>query len=329
MRSTEESTTTHSPEVSVILCVFNGAETLRATMNSVLAQDGVDLELVVIDDGSTDDSWHVISEVAAADDRVRAFQVSNGGVCRARNYGMDLARADLVAFVDHDDVYLPGKLSRQLRHLREHRDLAVSSTFGWRVGASGRRLSAYDVGPTTDEQFEAMREDGAVIYLLASSVVARKQALLAAGSFRNEYRPAEDVDLWTRVADRHQVQTLPERLVDYRIHADSASSKGLFRQLEVTELIERNTLRRRAGRTELTLEEFRDLRAGRPALVKVKERLLWRSRYAYRKAGGLLADRRPQGALWLLWSFVLYPAVPIKRLRSQFAYLSKRNEERV
>lgn len=315
---TEMTETADKLDVSVVMCVYNGATTLQAALKSVLTQRDVDLELIVIDDGSTDGGWETISRAAAADERVRAFRKSNDGVCAARNDGVSVARSELVAFIDHDDLFLPGKLSKQVQHLRENPDVAVSSTFGWRIGDGGHRLSAFDVGPTSREQYEVLRAAGEPMYLLASSVVARKAVLTAAGSFRSEYTPAEDVDLWTRIADEHVVLALADRLVEYRVHALSASTRRLFHQLEITELIRENARRRRTRTGEMAYAEFRNLRAARPAGERLKERLRWHSRHAYRRAGGLLADRRPSGVLWLLASLLLYPAIPFRRLKAQF-----------
>ena len=96
---------------SVVMPVYNAGGFLRAAISSILAQEFRDFELLLIDDGATDGSAAVCDEFAACDGRVRVFHRENGGICRARNFGIEKASGQYVMFSDHDDEYLPGYLS--------------------------------------------------------------------------------------------------------------------------------------------------------------------------------------------------------------------------
>ena len=310
-----------APLVTVAILVYNGERYLAETIRCVQAQTESRIEILVMDDGSTDGSRAIAEEAGQEDDRVRVVSIPNSGVAHARNVALKEATAPLVALLDHDDLFLPEKLEAQLEAFQEHPDVAVVGTFGWRMGSRGAVLSAFDVGPVTREEFHRKRDKNSLIYLLASSVMLRRDVVERIGGFRKEPGGSEDVDLWTRIADEHVILTLPRRLVKYRVHATSQSTGGLFAQMENTERLVLNTRRRRSGEPELSLSEFRSLRASEPTWRKLRRWFHWRSRYAYRVAGGHLADRRPIGALWLVLSFVLAPTVPLGRLRQQFVPL--------
>ncbi len=100
--------------VSVVVPVYNGAEYLEKTVESILAQDYQTIELILVDDGSKDDSKVLITRLAAQDHRIKAFFNPNGGVAYARNFGIAQSVGDFIAFCDQDDLWLPSKLSQQM-----------------------------------------------------------------------------------------------------------------------------------------------------------------------------------------------------------------------
>jgi hypothetical protein len=144
-----------------------------------------------------------------------------------------------------------------------------------------------------------------------------RQRALAVGGFRASMTPAEDVDLWTRLSDDGVVLTLPERLVLYRVRASSESTSRFFEQMERADLIAVNAKRRRARQCEITPAAWHAMRAGDPLGVRLRRARLWRSRYFYRLGGGLLADRRSGGVLYLALATVLAPLTVVRRLRRQ------------
>ncbi|MCA1790280.1 MAG: hypothetical protein LC667_10610, partial [Thioalkalivibrio sp.] len=199
----------------------------------------------------------------------------------------------------------------------ENPDVAAVGTYGWRVGEKGHVLGVFDVGPKSREHFESLRRSDQLIYLLAPSVMLRRDVALALGGFRHEPDGGEDVDFWSRVADDHVVLTLRERLVRYRVHGASMSTTKLFGALRNTERLRVNVGRRRRGEPELSSPEHLELLKAQPFRQRLRRNLQWRSRYAYRVAGGMLANRNPIGFAWLGASFLLYPTVPLMRLRQQ------------
>jgi teichuronic acid biosynthesis glycosyltransferase TuaG len=135
--------------VSVVMPVYNAASTLAQSMESVLAQSHGDVELVVVDDGSSDRSWALIDAFAQRDPRVVAIRQPNAGVAAARNAGIDAASGDCMAFLDSDDWWHPCKLEIQLAGMRAAGALA-SYTAYQRVDPEGRALSMVQPPPRVD-----------------------------------------------------------------------------------------------------------------------------------------------------------------------------------
>lgn len=305
------------PRVTILLPLFNGEKYIDDALTSARGQTEDQIEIIVVDDGSTDRSREIAEGHAASDPRVRVFSKPNGGTSEARNYGLSKARAPYVALLDHDDVFLPTRIELGAAFLDNNPDVAVVGSYGYRIGATGREIGVFDVGPNSKEHFKRLRDADQVIFLLAASVTFRRDVVLGLGGFRSEQDGIEDVDLWTRVSDDHIVIALPERLVKYRVHAESVSSRKLFQQLDSLERLQMNTALRRRGELELTAEEFRRRLDAQGPLRRLRRALNRRSRFSYRMAGGLLADKNPVGVAWLLLAALLDPSVPVSRLRRQ------------
>jgi glycosyltransferase involved in cell wall biosynthesis len=306
-----------APLISVVLPVYNAGPFLESALESVLGQTMSDLELIVVDDASEDGSHATAGRYAARDPRVRLVRQEHAGVAVALNTGMELACAPWIALHASDDVSLPRRLERQLEFLSANTDIAVLGTWGWRTGSHGREIGVFDAGPLTRMEFDKLRRANEPIYLLATSVVFARDVGLAVGGFRTSAGAAEDIDLWTRIADTHTVLALPERLVRYRIHANSISTTRFFQQMEDALRVRENAARRRSGQPEVERAPFHTRLAAQPLPHRLGRMLRWRSQHSYRVAGGLIADRRPVGLVWLALSFALWPSLPAQRLKRQ------------
>lgn len=215
------------PQVSVIIPVWNGERHLKQAIESILGQDFVDFELIVIDDGSTDRSAEIVS--AFADEpRVMLHKQANAGVVAARNAGLRLAKAEFVAFLDADDIALPGRLARQVAFLRANPEVAV-------IGTDITYFSdPKGVMHTQKFPFGAARVAVALETgnpLAQPSVMLRKKMAIDAGGYREAFRyGAEDYDLWLRLSEKHPLDNLPEVLTLYRIHPDSLTHRRRHEQ---------------------------------------------------------------------------------------------------
>jgi glycosyltransferase involved in cell wall biosynthesis len=201
-----------NPAVSVVVATYNYARFLGAALESVRRQTFQSYEVVVVDDGSTDPTpWAV--KPFLADPRVRYYRRAHAGVAAAKNAGVRLARAPLVAFLDADDVWMPAKLARQVPLFRADPGLGVAYTRRWLIDEAGRRLE-YRQPPLFRGQ--VLRELYRTNFVCFSSAMVRRAALDDAGPFDEGLALAVDYDLWLRVALRHRFDYVDEPLVEYR-----------------------------------------------------------------------------------------------------------------
>jgi glycosyltransferase involved in cell wall biosynthesis len=194
------------PRISVLIPVWNNAETLGRAVDSILAQTFEELEVLVLDDGSTDSS----REVAAAyrDARVRPIALPHRGISLTLNAGLDDARAPFVAIHDADDWSLPERLERQLAVLESDRAVGVVGCRMREVDERGRTRRSrirLAVGDVTDRLLRFNSIPG-------SAAALRRDVALSVGGFDPRYRSAQDYDLWLRIADHHRVVCLPDEL---------------------------------------------------------------------------------------------------------------------
>jgi glycosyltransferase involved in cell wall biosynthesis len=246
--------------VSVVLPTFNRADTILRAIDSVLVQTHGCLELVVINDGSSDGTDEVLRGLS--DERVRTISLDrNRGQSAARNVGIRACRGDLVAFQDSDDEWLPNKLALQLDVLARQPDLAGVYCDMMRIDANGEH---YMKAPDLVVGAVAVFVEEGLFYqsfgIGTQSCVLRKDVLSKARGFREDMRCFEDLELLLYLAQRHRFHRVPQPLVRYY------DSDGVSKNSEA-ERDARGVLLRRYGARALkanpaaVLREVRSLRA--------------------------------------------------------------------
>jgi hypothetical protein len=209
-----------SPRVSVVIPTFNHAAYLPDAIDSVLTQSFSDLEVIVVDDGSTDETPEVVRRFT--DGRVRNLRQENRGLSAARNAGIAASRGSLVALLDADDLYEPHFLQVMVGVLDEHRD-AGAAYCGYRfVDRENRALQRAESRVVPPERFADVLLEGN--FLVPASVVARRASYEAVGPFDSSLRACEDWDMWLRMSRRFTFVGTSLRLVRYRLLSQSMSS---------------------------------------------------------------------------------------------------------
>src|SRR5262245_37218096 len=194
-----------TPTVSIVIATRNYGRYLAGALQSVLDQTWHDLEVIVIDDGSTDDTPEVIRPFLV-DPRVRTQQTDGLGQSRAKNLGIQLSRAPFIAFLDGDDEWLPTKLERQLP-LFENRAVGVVYSRRTLMDEGGREL------PTPNGTFARGRVYDDLLaqnFVCFSSVVVRRQVFESVGMFDPDLPLSIDYDLWLRVAGHYEFDFVNE-----------------------------------------------------------------------------------------------------------------------
>jgi glycosyltransferase involved in cell wall biosynthesis len=214
--------------ISVVVPVYNGALTIDETLRSVRAQTYRHLEILVVDDGSLDETPQIVQRHTAEDDRVRLIRQANGGVAAARNNGVAQAKGALLAFVDADDLWSAGKIEKQVLSL---------SAGGPRYALSYTWYAQIDKNSQIIDRSCRPTESGDVLARMCygnlvgngSSALVRKAAVLEVGGFNTELRAqraqgCEDLHFYFRIAERHLFALVPEFLTGYRSTPTNMSS---------------------------------------------------------------------------------------------------------
>jgi glycosyltransferase involved in cell wall biosynthesis len=201
------------PLVSVALPVRNGGADLPKAIDTILAQTLADFELIVINDGSTDDTAAVLDR--QRDQRLRVVHQDNAGLAASLNRAIALARGRYVARQDHDDWARPTRLEQQVAFLNANPDYALVGTRA-EIWVGDRPTARFHDHPVDDAalRFELLFDNPFV----HSSIMMRKSALDEVGGYATDptRQPPEDYELWSRLMRRHRVANLPERLTVYR-----------------------------------------------------------------------------------------------------------------
>ncbi|MDY0747266.1 glycosyltransferase [Paucibacter sp. R3-3] len=216
------------PRVSVVIPCFNATRYIAATVRSVLAQTGVELEVIVVDDGSTDDS---AACVAREFPQVRLIRRTNAGVAAARNAGIAAATGDWVAFCDADDIWLPGKLTAQFEVIAASRGCRMSYT-AWYVWTSAEPepdpALLREIEVETDQSAKWTGATGWLYPELlldcvvwTSTVLMQRSLLDEVGVFDPDLRIGEDYDLWLRTSRVTPIERVARPLALYRQHPAS------------------------------------------------------------------------------------------------------------
>lgn len=239
--------------VSVIIPLYNTEKYIGACLASVLGQTHQEFEVIVVDDGSTDGGAVIAENIG--DERIRVDRGANRGVAAARNRGLALARGEMVAFLDADDLWYPAKLSEQISLLQNDRGLvAVGAVFQYLSG-NGRVLGRMGQ-EVRDAGSRERLQRGRLMPFPISSLIARTDIVRAAGGFDESLPPVEDLDLMTRLALAGSVATVMRPLGAYRVHSNSASARQHVKMKMLTRFVEKRAEARLEGRPAPTLESF-------------------------------------------------------------------------
>ena len=238
--------------VSIVLPLFKSEPYLRSTLESVFAQTYPHWELVVVNDGSPDRSAQICRDIG--DERIRVFDRTNTGPCRSRNFGLTQIAGELVAFIDHDDLWRPTKLEKQIAHLAARPEVGVSYGPSEMIDADGRPLGLLQVPKLTDidareiicrcpvgnGSVPLIRREVLEETKFYADVDGQREAMY----FDEEARGWEDVELWFRIAVQTdwKFEGIPDCLTQYRIVPDGVAGNPERKQRGFEKGLERARL---------------------------------------------------------------------------------------
>lgn len=254
----------NTPLVSIIISTYNRAGLVLEAIDSALNQTYKNLEIILIDDGSTDNTKEIITSYI---DKIRYFYKTNGGISSARNYGIKQATGEYIAFLDSDDKWFPEKIEKQLDFLLTHRDMEG-------VLCNVEFISDGKVADKRTNIREFIPEDGMIFkylirrFMTMCTVLLRKKIIREIGDFDTLLTTAEDIDMLLRIASRFELGVLDDVLMSIRV-TDSGLSGKLYtgNRLKVLEKVrqyapgffEANKRMIRSKMAEINLDYAEDL----------------------------------------------------------------------
>lgn len=205
-----------SPSISIVMPCYNAAAHLHQSVGSVLAQTLADWELIIVDDGSTDDSWQILQQLAAKDSRIRVFHQANAGAAAARNRALQEASGAYTAFLDADDTWHPEFLSAMVPALDAEPGAGIAYC-GWQsTGLGGGRDDPF-VPPDYENSDKTESLLGGCRWPIHGALV-RTRIIRDAGCFDEKLSSCMDYDLWLRLGTRHRLIRVPRVLAYYHHH---------------------------------------------------------------------------------------------------------------
>ncbi len=213
------------PLVSAVIPTYNSANTLRRAIDSVLSQNYSALELIVVDDASSDETHEVVE--ALRDPRLRYIKLAqNGGVSNARNKGVEAAQGEFIAFLDADDAWLPGKIKSQMAEATSRDGITLVFCAAHDVSPSGEVVGVNNFGRVPVSGARAWVALLEYAYIITSTALIPKACFERVGGFNPELRVAEDQDLWIRLALLGEVAFVNEVFVIKHLVLSSLSIGG-------------------------------------------------------------------------------------------------------
>ena len=247
----------NSEKVSVIIPAFNAADTLAEAVYSAVNGTHNHLEILIVDDCSTDDTATVGSKLAEEDWRIQYFRnPENYGVSKSRNLMIYQATGEYVAFLDSDDTWELNKLEVCLKMLQDNPEVkAVAHALRY-LDKHGNKLSYVATYPTTKAQMQEIKQTGESPWVFPSSVVVDRSILLSEGGFAEDWQVGEDTELFTKIAQKHGLLAATAPLGNYRIRGNSLTDKHWLKKRISADCVKENQLRRLRVEKELSLNEY-------------------------------------------------------------------------
>lgn len=301
--------------ISVVMATYNSSKFVAETIESVLNQTYRRFEFIIVDDGSTDNTLEIIQHYLEKDDRIKLIAGEHRGASQARIAAIEVAKYSWIAIIDHDDVALPERFEKQIQAAQEKPHVVAWGSAIYHINAKGEILSVSTQGPTTEEEFYKVRREGHAVNLYHPTALINKETLLKAGGYRPEFFPADDIELFDRMADYGPILVLSEPLLLYRVHSHSTTMHRFFLQRNIMRYVRARHSARLAEKKNLSFEDFLAERRQWHWFRRLRKYLVTLGLFYYRKAGFFFGDKKYlQSAFYLGMSAILNPQYSIPRL---------------
>jgi glycosyltransferase involved in cell wall biosynthesis len=308
------------PLISVLMSVRNGLPYVEQTVGSILAQTIRDWEFIIVDNASTDGSADAIERISKTEPRITLIRnLTDLGHSGALNVGLRHCHGSWIARIDADDIALPDRFERQLEFLRDNPDVKVTSCLAYYINSEGTRVGKSSHDLTTREAYARYMRQNLAIGILHPGATIDREELHEIGGYRQEYGPANDIDLWARLCERGVLILVQEEyLMEYRVHRGSETAQD-FEHARLKYQWARDSMRaRRQGRPEPPWDAYVDSRLHAPWWKRLNRWRKTNARRLYRQSAQNLISRRAIRALMeMAIATLLQPTYTVPRLKGQ------------
>lgn len=231
------------PTVSVVMGVKNAEDGIAKTIHSVLSQDGVDLEFIIINDGSTDSTEQLVQHIATHDNRIKLISQENRGLTASLIEGCRLAKGEYIARQDANDISLPGRFKTQTNILEKNKEVSFCSTFVRHITKEG--ISGL-----------VTKCEG----IIHGSVMMRRNRYMESGGYRPQFYYAQDIDLWSRLLENGSHISIPEIYYEGLLFPDSITGSKSTEQRKFLNIIRKaSKARKKDGNDHYWLKKAESL----------------------------------------------------------------------
>jgi glycosyltransferase involved in cell wall biosynthesis len=236
------------PKVSVVIPSYNHEKYIRECLESILSQDYENLEVIVVEDGSTDSSVNILMEFGS---RIKLVIQKNQGQAVARNNGIKLAQGSLIAFLDSDDMYVPGKIECQVRKFEEDSSTTLVYTNYFVIDSNGKEIKEVKCPSSSPDEIVQTMLTGN--FICNDTVMLRRDCFEKLGYFDETIQPVTDGDMWLRLLTHgHKFEHISIPFVKYRLHSgNQCRDFGLMQRC-------RDTMHLKVLKTFLTIKCFKE-----------------------------------------------------------------------
>ena len=201
-------------KVSIIIPVYNGEKYVSEAIDSVLNQTYKDFEIIVIDDGSKDNTLNILRMYG---DKIKWKSQENRGQASAINEGINVAKGKYIAYLDSDDVCVPERFDTQVKYLDEHPNVSLVYSDRYNINENGENQGIFNSQP--HDNFILLQQN----YISRSVVMHKKECLYKVGLFDESITGSDDWDMWIRISEKFEMSYIDKPLIKYRVHKENIS----------------------------------------------------------------------------------------------------------
>ncbi len=308
---------------------YNSEDFIAAAIESILTQTLTAFELIIVNDGSTDRTGEIAQSFAKRDERVKIIDGNHEGVGAALNLGLQASCYPWVAIMHADDIALPERLETQIQMAQTDPAVVIWGTDGFHINSKGQVISKFRVGPLDKADCARRRVRGELVQAIHPTVLLNREVALRVGGYDPKMTVCEDIELFDRMMTQGMLVTIPQKLLQYRVHGNSLSMQKYMSQ----GVIARFVLARQKGRmrtgTELSYGEFIDAYNRRPYLARLVDYVSDLRGMYYRRAGIAYSNGKVLLAiLYFTLSVLLDPLYALPRVWQQVVAHLYQQEQR-